>query len=157
MLDAPPSIMSCASYEQYHNLCARHEQSKNGESMPRPKKPADLKEATDSRHKVNQQAVTLEPLKSPEIAPEWLSPNDKTMWTQVIPALHNLNLCEIDRTMLCVLVHCQTVLLSCQDPAEVRQLAKTISEISDKLNMNPKARAQSGFAQVKTGIDSRGK
>ncbi len=125
--------------------------------MPRPKKPADLKEATDSRHKVIQQAVALEPLKFPEDAPEWLSMDDKRLWCRIVPLLSNLNLCEVDRTMLCVLVHCQTVLLNCQDPAEVRQLAKTISEISDKLNMNPKARAQSGFAQVKTGIDSRGK
>lgn len=123
--------------------------------MPRPKKPSDLKEATGSKHTVTPQAATIEPLKNPETAPEWLKDADKQMWRQTIPLLVNLKLCEVDRTLLCVLCHCQTVLLDCNDAAEVRQLAKTISEISDKLNMNPKARQQSGFGISPKRIDTR--
>ena len=125
-------------------------------TMPRPQKPADLKEATDSRHKVNPQAVTLEILKEPEVVPEWLNEPAKDHWKRIAPMLASQGIAtELDRPILCTLCHALGVFHNSCDAQECRLLLKAISELSDKLNMNPKARAQSGFAQVKTGIDSR--
>lgn len=124
--------------------------------MPRPKKPADLKEASGSRHGVKLEAATLEDLKEPEKIPDWLSDSGKKQWERIAPMLASQGKAkEIDRPAICSLCHALGIFHSTVDPQECRLLLKAISELLEKFNMTPKARQQSGFGISSKGIDTR--
>ena len=128
--------------------------------MSRPQKPADLKDAIGSRHakppKPPQEAKVLEPLKLPDVIPEYLSGKAGEQWRRIVPGLFKTGtICEIDRPMLCALCHAMAIFMVCDDPSECRMLLKSVSEFGDKFNLNPKARAQSGVGGADNGVKTR--